>query len=355
MAYGRWHDLKRFLKVNRSVRWIFGCVLVLGMTLSWGVCSKTKVRVDLNSAAQPMDDLAISRDIAYADGDRHRLDVYAPRSRSEANPVLVFFYGGGWDSGAKADFAWVGAAMARRGYVVVIPDYRIYPEVIWPKFLEDNAAAVRWTRDHVASYGGDPSTLVLMGHSAGAYNAVTLVIDRRWLAGAGMDFRYGIRAAIGLSGPYDFLPLDRRRLKIIFGPEERLPDTQPINHVDGAAAPVLLLTGDRDDVVDPPESDRLAVKIHENRGSASVVHYPLLDHSGTLDAIAGPPDPTAPVLNDISCFIAAQGIRLPKNTCKPPSDFDVHSRPAARDEGQFCRSLKTLRTIIRRSFRSLSF
>jgi acetyl esterase/lipase len=302
--------------VRTAARWLLGSALLLEATLLGG-CWRAESKVDRNKAAQPMDDLAITRDVAYAEGDRHSLDVYAPRNSSAPRPVVVFFYGGGWDSGAKADFAWVGAALARHGYVAVVPDYRIFPEVVWPKFLEDSAAAVRWAREHAASYGGDPSALVLMGHSAGAYNAVSLALDPRWLAGVGMDPRRDLRAAIGLSGPYDFLPLSRQRLMVIFGPEPQRPDTQPINHVDGKAPPLLLLTGDLDRTIDPPENDRLAAKVRQKGGAITVIHYPLLDHGGTLDALAGLPAQTlsaraARVMDDISRFIAAQVAELPR-------------------------------------------
>ena len=299
------------MRIARAVRWLPGLALLIGAPLVLGAywCAERKVG---HRVVQSMDDISVTRNLAYADGDRHSLDVYAPRESGAPRTVMVFFYGGGWDSGSKADFAWVGAALARHGYVAVVPDYRVYPQVLWPKFLEDCAAAVRWVRDHVASYGGDPSALVLMGHSAGAYNAISLAVDGRWLTGVGMDPRRDLRAAIGLSGPYDFLPLDRQRLKIIFGPEHQWPDTQPINHVDGKSPPLLLLTGDRDEYVDPPENDRLAAKVSEKGGAATVIHYPLLNHGATLDAVAAPPNRTAPIMDDITRFIAALGAETPR-------------------------------------------
>ena len=179
-------------------------------------------KIDNNLAAQPMDDLTITRDIAYAPGDRHSLDIYAPLKPGAPRPVVIFFYGGGYSSGKKADVAWVGAALARCGYVVIVPDFRLYPQVIWPAFLQDCAAAVRWTHDNVANYGGDPSELVLMGHSSGAYNAISLAVDRRWLNDVGMDPGHDLRAAVGLSGPYDDLPNTNRKLQTIFGPRESM-------------------------------------------------------------------------------------------------------------------------------------
>jgi len=274
-----------------------GAVLML-----LGGCSTFEVM----NAVQPKGGVAVTRDIVYGSAARRMLDVYAPRGAPAGRPVVVFFYGGNWDSGSKGDYGWVGAALARRGYVAIVPDYRLYPQARWPMFLEDGAQAVRWARDHATAFGGDPSSLVLMGHSAGAYNAVSLAVDRRWLSGVGMDARSELKAVIGLSGPYDFLPLHSESLKVIFGPEAQRPDTQPINHVDGRATPMLLITGDRDTVVDPGNSDRLAAKVRREGGAATVVHYPNLDHARTVAALSGPLGWLAPVMNDMAAFIGLQ-------------------------------------------------
>ena len=266
-------------------------------------------KVDNNLAAQPMDDLVITRDIAYAPGELHSLDIYAPLTPGAPRPVVVFFHGGGYDSGQKADSAWVGAALARRGYVVVVPDFRLYPKVIWPAFLLDCAAAVRWTHDNIASHGGDPSELVLMGHSSGAYNAMSLAVDRRWLNEVGMDPGHDLRAAVGLSGPYDDLPAinptTNLKVQTIFGPKSQWPDTQPVNHAHGRSPPLLLITGDRDDIVDPVESDMLAENVRKSGGVVKLIHYPTLDHTGTLEALAPQKGKNPQVMDDITAFISA--------------------------------------------------
>jgi len=244
-------------------------------------------------------------DIAYAPGDRHDLDVYAMAGAS-GRPVAVFIYGGSWDSGSKQDYAFVGEALAKHGYVAVVPDYRIYPQVHWPDFLWDNALAVRWARDHAAQFGGDPSKLVLIGHSAGAYNVAELGVDTRWLAAVGLDPGRDIAAVVGLSGPYDFLPLESDELRTIFGPEASRPDTQPINHVTGHAPPMLLITGDKDTTVDPGNSDRMGARVAAAGGKVQVIHYPELDHVRTVGALADPLTFLAPVRRDVFQYIDAR-------------------------------------------------
>ncbi len=218
----------------------------------------------------------------FGPGERDRLDVYEPRGPHPGAPVVVFFYGGNWDSGSRGFYRFVGAVLASRGVVAVIPDYRVYPEVRFPDFLNDSARAVAWAKAHAADYGGDPRRLFLMGHSAGAYNAAMLTVDRRWLGAVGLDPRTDVAGVVGLAGPYDFLPLHSERLKAIFGPPDQLPDTQPITHVDGQAPPMLLLTGDLDDVVDPGNSDRLAARVVQRGGQAGVRHYPQKAHISVL-------------------------------------------------------------------------
>lgn len=259
-----------------------------------------------------MNDLAVTRNLQYEPGDRHSLDVYVLRAPAKAaRPVMVYLYGGAWAAGSKADFAWIGAALARRGFVAVVPDYRIYPEAKWPMFLEDNAAAVRWARDHAASFGGDPAELVLTGHSAGANNALSLATEPRWLAGVGMTPR-DLKATIGLSGPYNLSPLDTASERAIFGPPTGYTD--PINRIEGGSPPLLLIVGDRDDAADPHDSDAVAAKVREKGSVAEVIHYPSLGHSDTQNALATPPGRRPPgIIDAILHFLAAQSAAPPQS------------------------------------------
>ncbi len=270
-----------------------------------GACSAQAALHTLDTL-EPKAGVTVTHDLAYGDGPRQQLDVYSPSQPLPGRPVVVFFYGGSWDSGSRADYGWVGDALARKGYVAILPDYRIYPQARWPMFLQDSALAVRWARDHAAAYGGDPSRLVLMGHSAGAYNAVDLAVDDRWLNAAGVDPHTQIRAVVGLSGPYDFLPLHSAELKTIFGPKADRPDTQPINHVDGREPPMLLATGERDNTVDPGNTDRMAARITAKGGTVQVIHYPTLDHVKMVVSLAAPLRWLAPVLRDATTYIDAQ-------------------------------------------------
>jgi acetyl esterase/lipase len=294
-------DLSRpHTRFDRRAVWraVAGAGLALSLAATAG-CSTIGVLNALSVSPA----VSVTRDIAYGADPRQKLDVYAPSAPAPGRPVVVFFYGGSWDSGSKHDYAFVGQALAAEGYVAVVPDYRVYPQVVWPAFLQDSASAVRWARDHAAEHGGAASRLVLMGHSAGAYNAIDLAVDGRWLSAAGVDPTRDIAAVVGLSGPYDFLPVRTDELKAIFGPEAQRPDTQPINHVDGHAPPMLLITGDKDTTVDPGNSDRMAAKLRAAGDQVDVIHYPKLTPPLTVAALSGPLRFLAPVLRDVSAFI----------------------------------------------------
>ena len=267
-------------------------------------CSATRV---LN-ALQPRGAVRVFHDRRYQAGARGTLDVYTPRGTDAHAPVVLFLYGGAWDSGRKSQYAFVGDSLATAGFVTVIPDYRLYPEVRWPAFLQDNARALRWALDHVAAYGGDPADLFLMGHSAGAYDALMLALDPRWLAPVGCS-PHQLRGVIGLAGPYDFLPLKSPELESIFGPPQGRPATQPIHYVDGHNPPLLLATDAGDREVDPGNTRRLAATVQAAGGRVQLHVYRHLDHALLIGVFAVPLRWLAPVRRDVVQFIRAHATR----------------------------------------------
>ena len=238
--------------------------------------------------------VTVSRGIAYGGLDRQLLDIYAPEGALGQCPVIVFFYGGSWRSGARGDVAFVALALARRGFVVVVPDYRLWPEVGYPHFVEDCKAATHWVAAQIGGYGGDARSMFLMGHSAGAYNAamVALAADAPPLTGM-----------IGLAGAYDFLPLQDQTLQKIFaGPDDPLT-TQPITYAHAHAPPMLLLTGAVDRAVLPRNTACLAAKLRQFGAPVETRVYPRIGHTGLLVALLPYLRWYAPVLRDVLAFI----------------------------------------------------
>jgi acetyl esterase/lipase len=244
--------------------------------------------------------------ISYGALDRQQLDVYAPRGEAAGFPVVVFFYGGSWQSGRRQDYAFVAEALTARGFLAVIPDYRVYPEARFPTFIEDAALAVAWVRNHIGDFGGDASRLFVMGHSAGAHLAAMLALNPTYLAARGMSVRE-LHGFIGLAGPYDFLPLKSPRLIKIFGGADGIPDTQPIHFASIKAPPSLLLHGASDRLVLPKNTIHLAERLREAGGRVEEKIYPGVKHIRLLVSLATPFQNGVPVMDDIAGFIHAQG------------------------------------------------
>ncbi len=244
----------------------------------------------------------IAADLAYGPGARHRLDLYAPRRMPAAPlPVIVFFYGGSWMEGDRSDYAFAARALAALGYVVAVPDYRVLPEVEYPAFLEDCAAAVTWLASEVAAYGGNGDRLVLMGHSAGAYNAAMLALDRRWLP-AGVHPR--VRALVGLSGPFDFFPFDGPISIRVFGTVPEPRRTQPLHHAGHWAPPTFLGHGADDPLVLSRNTVNLAAALRTAGVPVTGRVYARQGHPQPLLALGVVFRFLAPVLADIEAFLA---------------------------------------------------
>lgn len=267
------------------------------LALSVAACSPAAV---LNSTISRAG-LTVTHNVAYGDLPRQKLDIYRPAHAGPA-PVVVFFYGGAWNSGNKGMYPFVAATLARQGNVVVVPDYRLYPEVRFPAFLQDCAQAVAWTQKHLQQIGGDPDRVFLMGHSAGAYNAVMLALDPAYLAHAGTS-RRSLAGVIGLAGPYDFLPITGKDVRAVFSTVGDGPESQPVTYADGAAPPLLLLAGSDDRTVYPRNTLSLAAKVRAKGGQVQDRIFPGVGHIGLVIAIAPLFQGKAPVLPVVEAFI----------------------------------------------------
>jgi acetyl esterase/lipase len=223
------------------------------------------------------DALPATESITYDENLGLKLDVHRAAGQTARPPIAVFFYGGSWRNGNRGEYAFVGAALAGAGITTVIPDYRVFPQGRFPDFEVDAAHAVRWAFDHAAELGGDPHRIFLIGHSAGAHIAALLGTDRRYLASAGIT-PTELAGIIGISGPYDFLPLTDPDLIEVFGEARDWPASQPVNFVDGDEPPFLLLHGQDDRIVLPQNSLSLLSKLRDQKVSAKLITYPSVGH-----------------------------------------------------------------------------
>lgn len=250
--------------------------------------------------------------VQYGSDPAQKLEVFVPQGASARKPlpVIVFIHGGGWASGDPHDYRFIARTLAPQGYAVVLAGYRLYPKARYPAMLEDGAAAVRWVADHVSEVGGDPERVVLMGHSAGAYNAVMLGLDRRWLAREGLSAD-ALRGVIGLAGPYDFYPFDTESTIHTFGKAANPEETQPVVHARVDAPALLLVHGTADTRVRPRNSVELARTMTRAGAQTHAVLLQDVTHEGIIMMMARPFSRDTRVLDAILPFVA-------KVTASPP-------------------------------------
>ncbi len=285
------------LRVTRLL-WILPAVLV-------GACSGTDV---LNTLASSRT-YQLHSDIAYGKNPRQKLDIYrpiGPNGQPMADtPVVVFFYGGSWNNGKRQDYLFVGEALSARGFTTVIADYRLYPEVKYPDFLDDCAQASAWVYDTIGKYGGRRDQIFAMGHSAGAYNASMMVMDPRWLNKQGKAPSIW-KGWIGIAGPYDFLPINTPEVRPVFHYPNSPPESQPIRYVSHAVPPTLLVAPKVDALLNTQRNtEQMARKLQEAGVPVTEKIYDNLDHITAIGVLAWPLRFKAPVLDNIEQFIKA--------------------------------------------------
>jgi acetyl esterase/lipase len=277
--------------------------LLLALTLA--ACSPLAVV----NAVSPHGAAQLAEGIRYGAGERHLLDVYRPKGEAGQAPVIVFFYGGNWVSGDRKDYAFVGRALAARGFVVVVPDYRLYPKVSYPDFLDDAAQAVAWTERSIGAYGGDPRKVFLMGHSAGAYNAAMVALDGRWLGRQGLR-PDSLRGWIGLAGPYDFLPVQNPTARPVFHAPDTPADSQPVQHVSASAPPALLIAAEEDDLVNPVRNTGgLAARLRSAGVPVRELYYDGVGHATLVASLSAALQRLAPTLDAVDAFVRSDGGR----------------------------------------------
>jgi acetyl esterase/lipase len=263
--------------------------------------------VDALNATVASDTYQLTQGLSYGAQPRQRLDVYQPKAPVSDPSLVVFFYGGSWSSGDRADYRFVGEALASQGMVAVVADYRLSPEVRYPAFVQDSASAMRWAFDHASDYGVHPSRIFVMGHSAGAYNAAMLALDARWLQAVGLA-PSRLAGWIGLAGPYDFLPIGDSKTRIAFNWPATPQDSQPLSHASGASPPALLLAPVVDTVVDPVRSTvAMAGRLRVSGVQVVSEQFDSVSHVTLLAAMASVLRGRAPVLERVTSFVKSAG------------------------------------------------
>ncbi|NKF22870.1 alpha/beta hydrolase [Solimonas marina] len=295
---------------------------LMAVLLAFGGCTSQSMLNDMTTDKG----YTLTADVPYDRQHDLNLDVYSPNNVQNA-PVVVFFFGGFWQHGDKTMYKFVGQALAANGIVAVIPNYRLYPQVRFPAFVQDGANAVKWARDNAKNFGGSPNKLFVMGHSAGGHIAAMLALDPEYLKAVGGTPRGWLRGMIGLAGAYSFLPITDPTLRDLFGPGEPQPNTQPIFFVDGQNPPLFLVHGEDDKVVPISNTKDLAQSVTKAGGPVETLIYPKMSHDLILNSFASVLRKRTDVLQQVVDFIHRKSNGQPS---QPASGFKA--KPLQQDQ-----------------------
>jgi len=282
-------------------------ILLLLIILLSSACSTLSINI-ANGLAKKQGSI-LNKDISYSENKSNFLDIYQPPRNNKLpneqvkKPVIIFYYGGCWgacQSLKKNKYRFVAQALSSKGFIVVIADYRTYPQVRFKSIISDVARSVEWVKNNINKYGGDASKIYLMGHSSGAHLAATLISDRRYLKKK--TYR-SIKGFIGLAGAYDFYPFDQDYQAKVFAPEKNYRLSQPINFVSGKEPAMLLLYGDKDKIVKRRNIINMRNKVSALGGKVESKIYNDMGHVGLIASLSVPFQKSRPVLNDIVSFI----------------------------------------------------
>jgi acetyl esterase/lipase len=241
----------------------------------------------------------IVKDVSYGEHQRQALDIYIPKVEQESFPVVVFFHGGRWTEGSKEQYKFVGMTLSNMGYVVVLPNTRLYPEVKFPVFAQDAAKSLAWVYDNISQYKGNQN-LFVSGHSSGAHLGALIVADASFLDAYRLSPGI-VNAFAGISGPYDFVP-QAPDVRDIFGPPENFPNLVVTNFIDGDEPPMLLLYTGEDETVHVRNLEKLKAGIEKAGGIVETIIYEDGGHAASIAAFSWANPSDLPIPNDIDDF-----------------------------------------------------
>lgn len=270
------------------------------------------------NALKPSSTFAFTDGVSYGPHPRQKLDIYRPVTKAPPGgwPVVVFFYGGSWHWGNRAEYTFAGEALAARGVVALIADYRLYPEVRFPEFLDDAALATAYGLREALKLGGNPQRVYVMGHSAGAYNAAMMALDDRWLKARGLASSQ-LAGWIGLAGPYEFLPLSNPQAQLVFHHPNYPPGTQPIDYVRPNTPRAFLGAANNDHLVNPVRNtEQMAERMKAAGIPVQAKFYDGVDHVTLIASMAWSLRWMSTVLDDVTAFIHADPGQPPSTAAK---------------------------------------
>lgn len=226
------------------------------------------------------------------DAEKHKLDIYR-RAGASKRPVLVFIHGGAWVRGDRKQYPFLGNRFAKEGAVVVVPSYRLAPKHKFPSQAEDAAAALNWVVRNIEKYGGDPSRIILAGHSAGGHLTALLMTNPRFLAAHGLK-PGAVKQVAPLSGVYDLTGLEGRSQSRVFPQDEpSLIDASPVKHVRRGLPPFHISYCQWDYAILPQQARDFHAALQQAGAKTELIYVPGENHISEMTSLVKPGDPTS--------------------------------------------------------------
>ena len=271
--------------------------LSLSLVSAISVLSAACSPIGFLNGITPSSSYSLAKDLPYGELDRQKLDIYKAESPKNNTPVIVYIHAGSWKDGSKDLYKFLGEGFAREGYDIVVPNYRLYPESIFPDFVEDAAQAVAYVSKRYPD-----RSLALIGHSAGGHIVTLLGTDGRYFENAGVNMCSTVSSIVGFAAPTGAYPLTDEPYVTIF-PERFGGKDAPLNNVDSPSPPMFLMNGGKDTTVGPKNSEELAAAINARGGKAIYKLYPDLNHSDPAKVMSKYFDGDSTLKADVIDFI----------------------------------------------------
>lgn len=231
----------------------------------------------------PRKGYSIQENVAYGLRARHRLDLFRTQTPREHRPLIVFVHGGAWMHGDKKDYRFIGEAFAKEGFDVAVINYHLAPEHIFPASIDDLSLALNYLNVHQLKYQISTEKVVLMGHSAGAFNVMSALYHPKPYE---IQCRSQITAIIGLAGPYHFDYKGDPICADAFDQNRPYQEVMPYYFVESNTVKHYLLVAENDDVVGLSNAVDLDRRLKEKGNYSQLWTVPRIGHISMIGSVS---------------------------------------------------------------------
>ena len=231
----------------------------------------------------PKDTFEKEEHLAYGLKARNRLDLYRTKNPKKQKPLIAFVHGGSWQHGNKRDYLFIGETFAREGFDVAVINYQLAPENIFPAFVDDLAQAIHYLNQNKVKLNISTDNMILMGHSAGAFNVMSVVYSAQ-----SQNFKYKdqIKAIVGLAGPYHFDYVGDPLSEHAFDHKISYQQVMPYYFIEPNHIKHYLLVAEQDQVVERKNALDLDIALRQKGNHSHIAVIPKTGHITIVATLA---------------------------------------------------------------------